>query len=716
MFRKTTILIIFPMLFSFFSIAQEEGKINYPKGTKKLKKEADWALDKGDVFVALKYYEKLVELEGDDMEHVYSLAYCKMKSRDYEGAEELFSEVAEKSKDEYPLSVFYYAKMQKANGKYSEAKNNFEKFRKLSRGLKDPLWSKKNRNEIAGCDLAIRVRDSLVLKTVENLKGDVNHPHIEFSPIPLGENKMIYGSNKVDGIEFYTIKKDKYKSDGIKKPVRKLYVANKIDKKWVTEGEWRGPFNDEDIHTGNGAFSLDGKRFYFTRCDKNEKGKTICKIFYSDKEDGTWSVPVLLEGNINLKGYTSTQPAVGKESKKGREVLYFVSDRPEGKGGWDIWYSVYNAKKKTFSEVKNVGRKINSIGTECTPYYHPDTNDFYFSSNGHPTVGGLDVFKVSGEKSKWEDAVNLGFPINSPADDLDFIYGSNDQSGFLVSNRKGGTALGVETCCDDIYYFSPKKEIEEESEVTEEVVVEKEEPVEEKTIPITFKLFDENNGKEINNATVRFYDAENGKLIPLKSKNGKGIEYELEEGVKYDVEISKYNYKTSRETFTASENKEYEFGLTPLPKVVETKVTAVVPQTTTINKVEMLDLSVGDAPLVLEDIYFDFDSDKLRPESIRIIDDILLHFLERRPRAIIMVGAHTDSKGNDVYNEGLSQRRAQSVISYLIRKKGINPKRLQARGFGEKVPRALNENPDGSDNPDGRQKNRRVEFSVVGEL
>ncbi len=708
---RTAITILF-ILFSLHSLSAQNKELVIPsKNTKKLIKEADWAFDNGDVFVANGYYQKLIELGNNDVDILNRLAHCQMMMRDYQNAENNFQKVYEKAAEKHPTSLFYWALMQKSNGKYSDAKINFEKFRKSTRKMDDKSWSKKNRIEIEGCDLALQLKDSKQVLHVQHLKGDINHPHIEFSPIPYKGNQLIYGSNKTDEILFYKVKKDNYKKEKNNVPIRKLYIATKNNNnEWISEGEWEGPFNDEN-HTGNGAFSLDGNRFYFTKCAKNERNKTICKIYISEKKNNAWSKAKLLNKNINLSGYTNTQPTVGVESRKGREVLYFVSDRPEGKGGWDIWYTTFNQKKNTYSEVRNAGRDINSTGTECTPYYHPKTKTLYFSSNGKPSVGGLDIFYAQGEKGQWEEeAKNIGFPLNSSADDLDYILRTDD-SGFLVSNRKGGTSLGVETCCDDIYSFSDKKDMNSK---------------------LSLKVSEQGNIKPTSNSFAKIYILEsNGKkLIEEKEVNNGTIDFILNEGKEYFIEISKDGFEKSILNFNPTNNIKSntinkEVVLIPIKKSdpVASVPKPSPPITKPLSKprpnspiINFNSIKVGDAPIVLEDIYFEFDSDQLTPSSIQIIDDVLLGFLNKRNRAIILIAAHTDSKGNDTYNEKLSQRRAQSVIQYLIQKKGINPKRLSAKGFGEKNPRASNSNPDGTDNPEGRQKNRRVEFSVIGEL
>lgn len=697
---KTTISILFVLLSFTWANAQSKELIIKSNNKKKLAKEAEHAYEIGDVFVAKSYYEKLVLIEPKNEEFAFKLASCQMMARNYAEAEILFKKIYTNNPDENPIAFYYYALMQKANGKYVDAQYNFTKFGKLSRKLEDKSWRKKYKNELAGCELAISLKDSFELFDVKHLEGEVNHPHIEFSPIPLPNGELVYGSNKTDDVLFYKVKDNDLKDDKIKKaPVRKLYLAKERNGKWMSEGEWEGPFNDENTHAGNGAFSLDGSRFYFTKCQKNDKNKTICKIYYTEKESDSWSKAVELDENINFPGATNTQPTVGLESQRGREVLYFVSDRAGGKGGWDIWYSIYNKKKKTFSTPKNAGRKINTAGTECTPYYHPLTGDFYFSSDGRPSVGGLDVFKVVGEKTKWEESKNVGFPVNSSADDLDFILNEDAELGFFVSNRKGGLALDNETCCDDIYSFSMVKDFE---------------------INLSLKIKNTEDDKKIEKANVKLYVRENGDETLLEEKeitNGT-FNSTVKKGKEYWIEVSKNDFEMSGVTVdtrgvVTSKDIKKEIGITKKEVVVITKPK---PKPKPNNKPKPKpEPIVTEEPIVLEDIYFEFNSAKLTKESTYIIDDILMTFLNKRKRAIVLIGAHTDSKGSDSYNIDLSQRRAQSVVNYLI-SKGINRKRLRAQGFGENTPRVADRDENGKYIPAAAKINRRVEFSVVGKL
>lgn len=154
---------------------------------------------------------------------------------------------------------------------------------------------------------------------------------------------------------------------------------------------------------------------------------------------------------INENGFTSTQPTVGLEPTKNRTVLYFVSDRPGGKGGLDIYYTRFNVRNQEWGKPRNVGRKINTVADEETPWYDLKNGTIYFSSNGHSGIGGMDVFSAAGNQTKWSEIEILNVPINSSADDVYFKKQPLDRYQILVRNREGSPSLWNSTCCDDIY-------------------------------------------------------------------------------------------------------------------------------------------------------------------------------------------------------------------------------------------------------------------------
>ena len=639
---------------------------------RKIRGLATNSLRMGDTYSALIYYKEWSKRKPDNVEVSFQLAELYRNSRDYAHASESYWKVL-KSKggvDKYPMALYYAGDMDMQNGKYAEAKSNFIKFKRIASDMKDGWWKKLNLNKIEGCEYAIALQDSVLSAKVEHLDESINKAHIEFSPIPLDSTTLIYGSLVSDGVEFH----DLDEVDSTQIPTRKFYLAKKENGKWSSKGEFTDPIGETDAHIGNGALSPDGNRFYFTQCQENFQGKIICHLFLSEKEDGKWGAPEKMNDQINLPNHTTTQPTIGRESKRNQEVIYFVSDRPGGKGGMDIWFTEFHARTKRFREPKNAGAAINTPGTEFTPYYDISTHSLYFSSDGRVGLGGLDVYKVEGEKTKWkkDSIMHLGKAINSPADDFDFVLNKDRQTGFLVSNREGGVSLMNATCCDDIYAF----------EFVEYVNIQLNGLVIDSTclddVDILLYMKDPSTGEK--------YLADEFKGNPCTFR------FTLEPGREYMIEAKKLGYfndvvKVSTLNLTPADTLNKELKLTKIPK----------------------------KPIVLNGINYGYDSADLTADAKISLDTGLYPIMTENPQIIIELSSHTDSKGSDDYNLKLSERRAKSVVDYMI-SKGIASKRLVPKGYGENKPIAANENLDGSDNPEGRALNRRTEFEIIGEL
>ena len=544
------------------------------------------------------------------------------------------------------------------------------KFKKVARQAEDQGLRKLYKTELAGCDMAIAYKDSADDAVIQHLPETVNNPSSDFSPIPIKENVLVYGSLKEDKEQYY----HRDSLDSVELPVRKFYQATKKGEDWVFDGEWPGPFSVEGVEVANGAFSLDSSHFYFTRCEADWKGKVICKIFVTEKSGGTWGEPTPMDESINMPGYSSSHPTVGRESKKKEEVIYFVSDRPEGKGGTDIWYTQYNTRKNLWKAPRNGGTKVNSPGNEMTPYFHPKTKTLYFSSNGKENFGGMDIFKTTGERSKWEPPTNVGKSINSPLDEMDFALKPSGKGGYFISNRPGSQSLFSETCCFDIYEFLYTDFIE---------------------LIFDGKLLDESDNNCIDEKSVlKVYivEGEDKYLAEEKNMDGCKFDVQLRPGFDYILETTTNGYFSGKAEVS----------------------TKGIKKSDTLHQ----DIQVGKIPaepIVLKDIYYEFDSPKLTDKAKAAIDTTLLKILNDNPEIVIEISSHTDNKGSDSYNLKLSQKRAESVVKYLI-DKGIPEARLVAKGYGETMPIAPNEHEDGTDNPDGRAKNRRTEFKIIGTI
>lgn len=655
------------LILSLIAPAQNGLEIDDKKAgqLKSLAREAERT---GEVYLALEYYKQLITLAPANIKNQYKIAELYRYTRNYTEAEKFYDQVCKGGQEKYPDALFYLASMQKANGKHKEAKENLVKFKKISKDAADESLKKLYKTELEGCDLALQLKDSAAKAIVSPMSAEINNPHIDFSPIPVSDNELIFGSLREKEAKFYDTKT----ADTMHLPLRKFYTAEKKADVWKFKGELEGPFNSKELNVANGVFSLDHSRFYFTRCEQNWQYKTICKIYFSEKKGSEWSEPQLLDDKINLQGYTSTHPAMGRESKKNQEVLYFVSDRPGTRGGLDIWYAEYDARKKSFKAPKNAGSKINSAGIETTPFYDVKSKTLYYSTNGKANVGGLDVYSSSGELNKWEPSVNAGLPINSSADDLDFALKPDAKGGFVVSNRAGGQSLYNATCCDDICEFVYTDFIE---------------------LTAIGKILDKEHAC-VEDVQLHVYIVnEEGKYLSEET-TVKGCDYKLHlrPGFNYLIEGVKNGYfnnsiELSTKNITKSDTLKRDIQIEKIPV----------------------------QPIVIPQLNYEFNSALLTPESKTILDTTIFVILNKNPDIIIELSSHTDNKGTDSYNMKLSQKRAESVVSYLANK-GIDSKRLTAKGYGETKPLAPNSNPDGSDNPDGRQLNRRTEFKIIGKM
>lgn len=698
--KKILLLLLLLGTISYGS-AQDLSK----KSAGQLKNLGKNALIIGDTYSAIDYFEAYLQKKETDYKTMLTLGKCYYASRDYENAKEWFKKAYDGDNKKCLEGLFHYANMLMVSQKYEEAYDNFKKFKKIvyKENRKDMEELKRLCSmKMQSCELAPVLMDSTVVVWVTHLDTSINKQSVEFSPMYIDDSTFVYASLRSDTAVYAVIGDT---SQIV--PARQFYKGTKKTRSWTYAGAWEtGDFNIPEVNTGNGVFSPDKKRFYFTRCEKNWKYEVICSIYQSEKEDGKWSTPEKLPENINNPKYTSTQPAVGTDSKRGEEILYFVSNNPEGKGGLDIWYSVYRKRKKEWKDPRNCGSKINSKGNEVTPFVDLENRDFYFSSDGWIGMGELDIYRATGEMSKWMPNENIGYPLNSGYDDLYYVLNTNGEEGFFVSNRPGGVNTIHPTCCDDLYTFKYNEIIKvgATGQVYSIVDEDIEQLFNEKFETIEIKKEEDKLGLDTSEYTwaegviVSLYliDSQNKDLIYIKNDttdaNGEYF-FNLVAGKDYALEFENYGNFNKKVKVT----------------------TKGIVESDTIHLQHIGVNLVPKQPMIVKNVYYDFDKSVLSSKAKRVIDTTLLVVMRETPQIVIEISSHTDSKGEAEYNKKLSQARAESVVNYLI-KKGIDSKRLYAKGYGEEKPIAPNENPDGSDNPEGREKNRRTEFKIIGSL
>ena len=381
------------------------------------------------------------------------------------------------------------------------------------------------------------------------------------------------------------------------------------------------------------------------------------EIYSAHYQNGRWLDVKPFEYNKPTE-YSVGHPAISPDGK----VLYFASDMPGGYGETDIYYCSKQADGK-WGVPKNAGSLVNTEGEESYPYVD-STGTLYFSSDGHIGMGGLDIFSAEGSKDEWEQPVNLKYPINSPKDDFSVYFTISGKSGYFSSNRDGGKGN------DDIYYFVP-------------------EPITTLILAGVVKQRLEDNSIEIlKEANIKMEDKTANVTGMLVSNEAGKFYAKLECNSTYDLTATKDGYFTQSKSFetTCKTRNDTVFVDMILDKII-------------INK-----------PIVLENIYYDFDKWNIRNDA-KIELDKLVDLLKRNPGIKIELGSHTDCRGSSAYNEKLSQKRAESAVEYIITQ-GIDKNRITAKGYGEKVP--VNNCVDGVKcSEEQYQLNRRTEFKVT---
>ena len=680
-FAGIILLVFFKVLIIYARISDKptEEKSHY------FKSKARKCEKQGDIYGAIDHYSKFLKLESKNAKITYKLANMCFDTRNYSEANAYYDSVINLKGEKYPLAYYRKGMVCMNLEKYDDATETFTVFRRIYRHTKDPHKYRKMASIfIDNCTWAKNQPATGYEFEVNHVEGDLNHTNIDFSPFPVNSTTMIYGAeytNPSIGIE----------------PVRQIYVAKKNNNQWETAGLLKGEINNPGYNTGNATISPGGQRMYFTRTRKNWKGEFISELYISYFNDNKWSEPQKLPFPVNNENYTSTQPAIGRNPRSGREVLYFASDREGGKGRLDIWYTEYNDKTGLYSKPRSLPSSVNTSGDECCPFYNLATTTLYFSSNGRAQCyGGYDIYKIMGSGNKWDEAASMPKPINSSYDDYYFTVLYNNREGFFTSNRPGSLTLDNGSCCDDIFSFSANDcdrissygivrnstDFDLYNRLNQQFHLELSYPKDSillTDVPVELYLTGEEESNEI--------------LITTTSTDKNGVyRFKLERNKQYKIRIKNYGY-FEKKFYVNTEG----LNCSDTMKFV----------TTRINYLPGINFRLN--------IYYELDKFRLTDDAKKLIDTTLLPLFDIFPNAIIEIGSHTDNIGTDDYNIKLSQRRAQGVVDYLI-SKGIIEERLIAKGYGMRSPIAPNTNSDGSDNPEGRQLNRRTEIKIVGQV
>ncbi len=594
--------------------------INFPlSGQNKKSTEAESKFNAAEYYDAIELYKKAYNSIINKMgkaEILYKIATCFRLTNEPLKAELWYNKSIGKGiKD--PMAIYYLAEMQKQNMKYAEAKESFKKFNEVSPN--DPRGT----DGIRSCELALKWMDNPNGYIVENMKF-FNSKQDDYSPAyASADYSVVYFTSSRKGIGGSTI----HGGTG-------QYFADIYFSKMDRQGVWSSPVLvpgtiNTDADEGSPCFSKDYKTMYFTRCEKVKSKNIGCKIYYAEIKGETWGKerPVNIAADDTI---VIAHPALSPDEL----TLYFVSDMVGGQGGKDIWKVTRASKGAEWSKPINLGPQINTSGDEVFPYVHAD-GTLYFSSNGLPGMGGLDIFKATPKEDGTWNVENLEYPINSHADDFGIIFQKDKEKGFFSSSRN----LHGD---DDIYAFSlpPLKFV------------------------ITGSVKEEKTDKPLAEVNIKSISSD-GISIDTKTDKTGTFRLNLKPNTDYVFIATKDGYLNGKERET-TKGLEHSRDF----------------------KTDILLASIA-KPIELPNIFYDFAKWDLRPESMVSLDK-LIETLNDNPNITIELGSHTDSRGSDADNFILSQKRAQSVVNYLI-EKGIASDRLIAKGYGKTIPKVVDD-------------------------
>lgn len=490
-------------------------------------------------------------------------------------------------------------------------------------------------------------------------KWSMDNP-VPFEPINLGPaindtaDAYINALRLDDSLLFYTRRFKPVDFNQHGRYSETFFVSKRNDRGWGTASQMYTDWPHAH-HIGALSISADGLTMFFTACGWPD-GFGSCDLYVSNYQDGKWNSPRNLGSTVNTAQWES-QPAISADGS----TLYFASQRSGGQGGSDIWMSL-KLEDGNWSKPINLGTEINTSGNEMAPYIHPDGQSLYFSSNGHIGLGGLDLFISRKDKAgRWQQAENLGYPINTPEDEINIIINTRGELAYMSAIREQGFG-GF-----DLYAFVLPHHL--------------------RPAPVSYLLAlvtDEQSGKALR-ADFELVDVVTGEKVHTGVSNlpAGSILASLPPGKDYALHISKPDYLFYSEHFRLTEATESK------PFVIE---------------VALQPIKTGSS-VVLRNVFFDTDKDVLEPASFNELNRIA-ELLSRHPGLVIELGGHTDNTGSAAYNNDLSLRRATAVQSYLI-DKGIDASRMKVKGYGSDRPVADNET------ENGRALNRRTEMLVV---
>lgn len=517
---------------------------------------------------------------------------------------------------------------------------------------KQDKYSKLAALEIASCKFAIAQTKYPRLSDIEMLPKPVNvEKGSDYAAVMKGDTLYFTSSRKLDDVK--TKKHNPY--------VNKIYRSVMSSDFKFSSPKLIELSGEKFKEEGGPTLNQSGEIMYLTEWTGAESGGTHFVIATSKRDaDGQYGSTKVLGSPVNVEGYDTKQASISSDGK----YLLFSSNRPGGSGGFDLWYCRLDENSMPEGNAINLGNQINTTGDDVNPYYDAANKQLTFSSDGRVGIGGFDLYSSKGNvaNNTWTAPENMGYPVNSSKDDI-FYYPVGNKIKFITGSDRNSV------CCLDLFYVKLK------------------------TLRLVGNVYDKKTKEPLNSAQVIITDANLGKALDTIVTGPDGF---------YSYDLT--NKRPLKLNFSATD---YFAQNVPISTQQLKQVDTLYRQDAYLIAYEI------NKPVILPNILYDFDKATLRPRSKRVLDTIV-QLLNDNPKMVVRISSHTDSKGTNSYNKDLSQRRAQSCVDYLI-SKGIPASRMEAKGYGETKPIVSNTHPDGSDNPEGRQLNRRTDFTVLSD-
>ena len=519
-------------------------------------------------------------------------------------------------------------------GNYTQAKDNLLQFQSKYKG-NEPDFILKTSKYLLDCDFASTALKSPVKYEPINMGFNVNSEYRDYFPALTADGETIIFSRVVNGNEDF-------------------YTSNKKDGKWQKAVSLSSTINTPTFNEGAQSISPDGKYLFFTGCNRPD-GLGRCDIYLSRKDGNQWGKAINL-GNVINSEYWESQPSISADGN----TLYFVSNRPGGIGGYDIWKSTLNDDSKWTTPV-NLGAGINTVFDESTPFIHSDGRTLYFSSDGWPGMGNKDIFFSTLNEGTWSKPQNLGYPINTFNEEIGLIVSTDGSEGLFSSNLEGGFGEL------DIYRFKIPEAV--------------------KPLEVTYVkgVVRDKESKELLAANILVVDLKTDMALFNDETSDETGDFltvlPIGSSYSFNVDAPGYLFYSQHYDLSAYKNK----------KPFEIEI--------------LLDKIKVGSNATLANIFFETNKYELLPTSKAELS-LLLDFLTNNDKLNIEIQGHTDSSGETKFNEKLSDNRAKAVYTFLI-SNGISSKRLTYKGYGSTQPRGDNLT------EEGKKQNRRTEFIIT---